>query len=76
MAVLGVVCCSAFFCSCSEWGPLSSCGERGFSLRWLLLLESIVFRVLWLQKLQHMGSVVAAPRLWSTGSIVAGLGLA
>ena len=22
MAVLGVLCCSAFFCSCSEWGPL------------------------------------------------------
>ena len=69
MAVLGVLCCSAFFCSCSEWGPLSSCGEQashcgGFSC-WRALL--------WLQKLQHMGSVVAAPRLWSTGSVVAGL---
>ena len=35
----------------------------GFSLRWLLLLQSTGSSVCGLQQLQCMGSVVAAPRL-------------
>ena len=42
----------------------------GFSLRWLLLLQSMGSRVHGLQQLRHVASVVAAPRLYSTGSVV------
>ena len=41
----------------------------GFSLQWLLLLGSTGSRALRLQQLQHMGSVVVAPRLQSTGLV-------
>ena len=42
----------------------------GFSLRWLLLLQSMGSRVRRLHQLYHMGSVVATPGLQSTGSVV------
>ena len=41
----------------------------GFLLWWLLLLQSTGFRANRLQQLQHIGSVVVALRLQSTGSI-------
>ena len=40
---------------------------------WLLLWWSRGSRVLGLQQLQHMGSVVAAPGLWSTSSMACGI---
>ena len=43
------------FSSCGEQGLLSGYGT-GFSLQWLLLLQSMGSRVLRLQQLQHMGS--------------------
>ena len=46
--------------SCSVWT----------SLRWFLLLWSAGSRAQGLQLWQHMGSVMVAPGLWSTGSIV------
>ena len=39
--------------------------RSGFSLRRLLLRQSMGSRVLGLQQLQHVGSIVVAPRLWS-----------
>ena len=47
----------------------------GFSLQWLLLCQGTDSRVLKLQQSRHMGSIVAAPRLWSTGSRVGVQGL-
>ena len=63
LAVLSL-CCRAGF---------SLVAVQGFSLRGLLLLQSTGSRVHRLQQLRHMGSVVAASRLQSTGSIVHGL---
>ena len=70
MAVLGVLCCSAFFCSCSEWGLLSSCGERashcsGFSC-WRAQSSGSSgcrSRSTWTQQLQLPGSVAQAQQL-------------
>ena len=42
----------------------------GFSLWWLLLQCYMGSLVLELRQLQHMGSIVAVPRLQSTGSLV------
>ena len=42
----------------------------GFSLKWLLLLQSTGSRVHGPPQLWHVGSAVAAPRLWSRGSVV------
>ena len=59
----------------------SSCGKQGatlqlrgvnFSLQWLLLLGSMGSMACKLQQLWHMGSVFAASRLQSTGSISCG----
>ena len=47
----------------------------GFSLWWLLWLQSTGSRARGLWSLQHVGSVVAAPRLLSTGSVVLANGL-
>ena len=47
-----------FFSRCSEWGAT-------------LQLQSTDSRLRGLQQLQHMSSVVAAPRIYSTGSVVA-----
>ena len=38
LAALGLCCCLQAFSTCSKRGLLSSC--TGFSLRWLLLLQS------------------------------------
>ena len=46
-----------------------------FSLRWLLLLGTMGSRAHRLQSFGHMDSVVVAPGLWSTGSIVVVHGL-
>ena len=56
------------FSSCGEWWLLSSCGAS--LLQWLLLLQRTDSRALRLQKLWHVSSLVADPRLWSTSSAV------
>ena len=65
-------------------GLFSSCGDRGHSLyvvcRLLAETTSLVSELelrgmCGLQWSQHVGSVVAAPRLWSPGSAVAARGL-
>ena len=64
-------------------GLLSSCRERGllalwcagFPLRWFLLLQIVGSWACRLPWLQHMGSVVVAPRFQSTGSLAVGQGL-
>ena len=43
LAVLGLRCCARAFSSCGEWGLLFF-AVRGFSLQWLLLLQSTGFR--------------------------------
>ena len=58
------------FSRCSEWGLLSSCGvshRSSFSCYGTSALKHVLR-----QFLQHMGSVVAVPRLQSTGSGVVG----
>ena len=42
----------------SKWGLLSSCSARGFSLQWLLLLQSSGSRV-WVQQLWRTGLVIS-----------------
>ena len=54
----------------AEWGLLSSLQCVAFSLRWLLLLQSMGSTVQGLLQLQHTESAVAALRLWSGGSVV------
>ena len=44
-------------------------------MSWLLLLQGMGSQMHQLQQLWHMGSAVAAPRLWSTGSVVVAHGL-
>ena len=61
--------------SCSEYGLLSDCSFLRFLVQWLLLLPSTGSRQQQLQQLQHVGSVVVAPGLWSTGSAVVALRL-
>ena len=57
------------FSGCGKWGLLSlQC--KGLLLQWLVLLQSTGSRVLRLQWLRQVGSVVAAPGLCSTGSVV------
>ena len=46
LAVLGLDCCARAFSSCREWGLLFSVG---FSLQWLLLLQSTGSRAFGLQ---------------------------
>ena len=71
----GCVGSSLFYSSCSEQGLallLLQC--VGFSLQWLLLLQSTGSRACRLSvaapRLWSTGSVLAAPRLWSTGSVL------
>ena len=40
LAVLGLRCCARAFSNCSKWGLLFHC-SAGFSLRWLLLSQSM-----------------------------------
>ena len=56
------------FSSCSKWG-YSSLWCMGLSLHWLFLLQSMGSRVLGLQQLWHVSSVVV-PGLQGTGSVV------
>ena len=48
----------------------SRCGEQGLLFAMALLFQSTGSRARGLQQLQHMGSVVVAPGLQSTGSTV------
>ena len=74
LAVLGLCCCTCAF---------SSCGERGLlfvAVRGLLIVvASLVvehgLQARGLRQLWHMGSVVVARRLQSTGSVVVAHGL-
>ena len=59
LTVMGLGCCAGFFSSCSEWGPLSSCGARasqraGFS---------------------HCRAPLQAPGAADVGSVAVGPGL-
>ena len=66
LAALGLRCCARAFSSCGEQGLLlPQC--TGFSLQWLLLLQSMGSR--------RAGSVVVALGLQSTGSVVVVHGL-
>ena len=64
-------------------GLFSGCGEQGlpqpwragFSLQWRLLLQSVGSGALGLPQLWYQGSVVMAPGLWSTDSVVVVHGL-
>ena len=63
MAVLGLRCCARAFSSCGEWG-YSSLQCAGFSLRWLLLLQSMGSR--------HVGFSscgTQAQQLWRMGLV-------
>ena len=60
LAVLGLRCCARAFCSCGERGYSSSLRCAGFSLQWLLLLQST--------GPGHAGSVVVVSGLSSCGS--------
>ena len=66
-------CCTWVFSSWGEWGLLSSCSVQA-CLQWFLL-GSTGSRAHSLQYLPHVGSVVVAPGLWSTGSGVGHVGL-
>ena len=70
------------FSSYGEPGLLSSCGVRGFSLWWLLLLPSTGSRVCGLQQLWHLGSVgwligsrEQGQQLWCTGLVAVTCGI-
>ena len=67
LAVLGLHCYARAFSSCSKRGLLLWCAD--LSLRRLLLVQSVSARVRGAQQLPHMGSVVVARRLQSTGSV-------
>ena len=63
-------------------GGYSSLQCTGFSLQWLLLLQSVSSRLvgfsscgMWAQQLWHVGSVVTARGLQSAGSVVVAHGL-
>ena len=58
------------FCGCGKWGLLSQLQRAGFSLQWLLL-QSTGSRAASFSRLQHAGSVAAAPGLLGTDSVVA-----
>ena len=62
LTVLDLHCCKGFFSSCSKWGLLSSCDCRLLTVLAFLIAEPR-FQGVW-------ASVVAAPGLQSTGSIV------
>ena len=62
LAVLGLDCCPAVS-PLAEGRGTRQLWRAGFSLWWLLLLQSMGSRTYGLQKLQHVGSVVSAPRL-------------
>ena len=70
MAVLGLPCCVGFsFPQLQRVGAVLQLQCMGFSLRWRLLLRSLGYSAHRLPQLRHVGSVVAAPRLQSTGLI-------
>ena len=72
MAVLGLHCWAGFplVVASGGYSPL-----HGFSLWWLLLLQDTGSKARRLQPLWPVGSIVAAPRLQSAGSVVVAPGL-
>ena len=67
LGVLGLCCCSNFSIGLWPAGATLSLRCTSFSLQWLLFL--------WSTGSRERRSVVAAPGLWSTGSVVVLLGL-
>ena len=74
MAALGLRCCVWAFSSCSKRGLLFV-AVRGFSLQWLLLLQSMGSRHASFSSCGVRASVVVARGLWSTGLVVVVHGL-
>ena len=70
LAVLGLCCCVGFSLSCGKHGLCSSCSERPLIAVAALVAEHRLYAC-GLHQLRHMGSIVAVPQVWSTGSIVA-----
>ena len=75
LAALGLCCCALAFSSCAS-GGYSSLRCMGFSLRWLLLLQSTGYRragfsscSAWAQQLWLAGSRAQAQQLWCTGLV-------
>ena len=76
-AALGLRCCTWAFSSCGERGRgYSLLWCAGFSLRWLLLLQSTGSRCagfsscgMWAQQLWLVGSRAQAQQLWCTGLV-------
>ena len=68
LTALDLYCCTQIFSSCCEQGLLSSCGTRASRF---LSLQSTGSRVQGLRQLRHLGSVVAALRFQSEGSVIA-----
>lgn len=68
--MVGLCCCLGFSAVAAAWGH-SLVSVRAAQW-WVLLLCSTDSRVCGLEQLRHtyMGSVAAAPRLWSTSSVV------
>ena len=74
LAVLGLCCCAWAFSSCGEQGySLLPCA--GFSLQWLLLLQSTGSRCVGFSRCGTQASVVVACGLQSAGSVVVARGL-
>ena len=61
------LCCDGFFSSCEEWGLLSSSVWTSHATASLVVEYGL--QACRLQQLCHVGSVVAAPGLQSTGSV-------
>ena len=75
MVALSLCCFVPTFSGCGEWGLLSSFGPRasycsGFSSCGAQALgaQASVLTACWLQKLQHMGSVLLVHRLWCSAA--------
>ena len=66
--MLGLHCCPGLCLSVGS-GATLQLWFTGFLLQWPLWLWSIGCRVLELQWLQFVGSVIAVPRLWSTDAV-------
>ena len=74
MAALGLHCCTGLSLDAANEGS-SLVAECGLSLQWLLPLRSTGSEAHGRQQSQPAGSAVAAPRLWSTDSVVVAHGL-
>ena len=74
LAVLGRHCCSWAFSSCGKWGLLFFVVRRLLTAVASLVVEQRL-QACGLQQLWHVGSVVVACNLQSTGSVVVAHGL-